>query len=81
MTRQFFEASGSHGDLMEKTNKQFVDEVNGSMCAKFQVCIVSEWPGGVTNKQTNTYIHTHIQVILRISSTGCSSYVDFDYIN
>ena len=65
-----------------KSKNTFLDKVIGSMSAKFQVCIVvSEWPGGVTNKQTNTYIHTHIQVILRISSTGCSSYVDFDYIN
>ena len=41
VTRQFFEASGSHGDFMEKTKKnQFLDKVNGSMCAIFQVCIV-----------------------------------------
>ena len=41
VTRQFFEASGRHGDLIEKTIKNpFLDKVNGSMCAKFQVCIV-----------------------------------------
>ena len=41
VTRQFFEASGRHGDLIEKNKKNtFLDKVNGSMCAKFQVCIV-----------------------------------------
>ena len=40
VTRQFFEAGGRHGDLIEKTKNLFLDEVNGSMCAKFQVCIV-----------------------------------------
>ena len=40
VTRQFFEASGRHGDLIEKTKNPFLDKVNGSMCAKFQVCIV-----------------------------------------
>ena len=41
VTRQFFEASGRHGDLIEKTKKKlFLDKVNESMCAKFQVCIV-----------------------------------------
>ena len=39
VTREFFETSGPHGDLIEKT-KPFLDKVNGSMCAKFQVCIV-----------------------------------------
>ena len=40
VTQQFFEASGPHGDLIEKTKNLFLDKVNGSMCAKFQVCIV-----------------------------------------
>ena len=40
VTRQFFEASGRHGDLIEKTKNPFLDKVNGSICAKFQVCIV-----------------------------------------
>ena len=40
VTRQFFEASGRHKDLIEKTKNPFLDRVNGSMCAKFQVCIV-----------------------------------------
>ena len=33
VTRQFFEASGRHGDLIEKTKNPFLDKVNGSMCA------------------------------------------------
>ena len=40
VTRQFFESSGRHGDLIEKTKNPFLDKVNGSMCAKFHVCIV-----------------------------------------
>ena len=40
VTRQFLEASGRHGDLIEKTENPFLDKVKGSMCAKFQVCIV-----------------------------------------
>ena len=40
VTRQFFKASGRHGDLIEKTKNPFLDKVNGSMCAKFQVCKV-----------------------------------------
>ena len=40
VTRQFFEASGRHGDLIKKQKKPFLDKVNGSMYAKFQVCIV-----------------------------------------
>ena len=40
VTRQFFEASGRHGDLIEKTKNPFLDKVYGSMCTKFQVCIV-----------------------------------------
>ena len=40
VTRQFFEASGGHCDLFEKTKIAFLDKVNGSICAKVQVCIV-----------------------------------------
>ena len=40
VTLQFFEASGRHGGSIEKTKNLFLDKVNGSMCAKFQVCIV-----------------------------------------
>ena len=40
VTQQFFEASGRHGDLIEKQKNCFLDKVKGSMCAKFQVCIV-----------------------------------------
>ena len=41
VTRQLFEASGRHGDFFEKTKDPFLDEVYGSMCTKFQVCIVT----------------------------------------
>ena len=69
VTRQFFEASGRHGDLIKKTKNPFLDKVNGSMCAKFQVCIVvSVARRRDTNTQINT--HTHIQVNLRISSAA-----------
>ena len=74
VTRQFFEASGRHGDFFERPKNPFSDKVNGSMCAKFLVCIVFLWPGGVT--QIHKY--THIQVKLGISSAGCSPPVDFD---
>ena len=40
VTRQFFKASGRHGDLIEKTKNPFLDKVNESMCAEFQVWIV-----------------------------------------
>ena len=40
VARQFFEASGHHDDLIEKTKIPFLDKVNWCMCAKFQVCIV-----------------------------------------
>ena len=33
VTRQFFEASGRHGDFFEKTKNLFLDKANGSMCA------------------------------------------------
>ena len=59
VTRQFFEASGRHGDLIEKIKNPFLDKVNGSMCAKFQVCIFFfVWPGDVT------HIHTQINAYL-----------------
>ena len=31
VTRQLFEASGGHGDLIEKTKNLFLDKVNESM--------------------------------------------------
>ena len=80
VTRRFFEASGRHGDLIEKTKNPFLDKGIGSMCAKFQVCIVvSVVRRHETHKQIHK--HTHIQVNLRISSTGCSPHVDFDYLS
>ena len=77
VTRQFFEASGRHGDLIKKIKHSFLDKVDGSMCAKFQVCIVFRL---ARRRDTNTQTHkdTHIRVNLRISSTGCSPHVDFD---
>ena len=69
VTRQFFEASNRHEDFFDKTKNSFLDKVNGSMCAKFQVCIVvSVARRRDTNKQINKYIH--IQVNLRISSAA-----------
>ena len=60
VTRQFSEASGRHGDLIEKPKNPFLDEVNGSMCAKFQVCIVFRLARRRdTHKYTNAYIHTY----------------------
>ena len=58
MTLQFFETSGHHGDLIEKTNP-FLDKVNGSMCAKFQVCIVFRLTHKYINECTNTQIHKY----------------------
>ena len=61
VSRQFFESSSRHGDLIEKTKDLFLDKVNGSMCTKFQVCIVvSVARRRDTNKYINKYIHTHI---------------------
>ena len=55
VTLQFFEASSSHGNLIEKTKNKFLDKVNESMCAKFQVGIVFRLARRHdTNKQTNT---------------------------
>ena len=61
VTREFFEASGRHGDFFEKTKKNpFLDKVYGSMFAKFQVCIVFRLTRRRdTNKYTNTQIHTY----------------------
>ena len=56
VTRQFFEASGRHGDLIEKTKKSFLDKVNGSMWAKFQVCIVFRL---ARRSDKQKYIHTY----------------------
>ena len=59
VTRQFFEASGGQGDFFEKN--PFLDKVNASMCAKFQVCIVFRL---ARRRDTNKYIHkyTHTQI-------------------
>ena len=55
VTWQFFEASGRYGDLIVKTKNPFLDKVNGSMCAKFQVCIVVSV---ARRRDTNKYINT-----------------------
>ena len=60
VTRQFFEASGRQGDLIEKTKNPFLDKVNGSMCAKFQVCIVFRLARRRETHKKNKYIHTQI---------------------
>ena len=57
VTRQFFQASGRHGDLIEKTKNPFLDKVNGSMSAKFQVCIIFRL---VRRRDTNKYINKKI---------------------
>ena len=66
VTRQFFEASGRHGNFFEKTKNPFLDKVYGSMCTKFQVCIFFPL---ARRRDTITYTHkyTHIQVNLGIS--------------
>ena len=59
--------------IFRKNKKTLLDKVNGSICAKFQVCIVVSVAGRRdTNKYINKYIHkhTHIQVNLRISSVA-----------
>ena len=45
VTRQFFEGSGRQGDFFEKTKKPFLDKVNGSMSAEFQVYIFFSFGG------------------------------------
>ena len=78
VTQKFFEASGRRGDFFEKNKNQFLDELNGSMCAKFQVSIVYRLARRRGTKNTQIHKYTHIQVKLRISSTGCTLHVDFD---
>ena len=80
VTRQFFEASGRHESFFDKIKNTFLDEVNASMCAKYQVCIVFRL---ARRRDRNKYIHkyTNIQVKLGISSTSCSPHVDFENLN
>ena len=57
VTLQLSKASSRHGDLIEKTKNPILDKVNGSMCAKFQVCIVV-----IAARRRDTHkkqIHTH----------------------
>ena len=67
VTRQFFGASGRHGDFFKKTKNVFLDKVYESMCTKFQVCIVFRLTRRRdTNKYTNTQIHTYTSEIRNI---------------
>ena len=54
VTRHFFEAAGPQGHNFEKTKKLFLDMVYGSMCTKFQVCIVFHL---ARRRDTNTHIN------------------------
>ena len=59
---QFFEGGGPQGDFFEKTKKkQFLDEVDGSMCTNFQVCIVFRLDRrpDTNKKKINTHISLH----------------------
>ena len=66
VTRQFFEARGHHSDLIEKTNKPLSDKFNGSMCAKFQVCIVFRLARPRINTPINKCTHTYTSEIRNI---------------
>ena len=63
VTRQFIVSSGRHGDFFEKTKNPFLDKVNGSMCAEFQVCIVVSV---ARRRDTNTYIHKYTEQLGRV---------------
>ena len=43
--------------IFEKTKNPFLDNVYGSMCTKFQVCIVFRL---ARTRDTNKYIHKYI---------------------
>ena len=51
VTRQFFQATGRHGDFFEKIKNPFLDKVYGSICTKVQVCIAFRLAG---RRDTNT---------------------------
>ena len=61
VTWQFFEASGPQGHFFEKTKNPFLDKVNGSMCAKFQACIVFRL--GSRRRDTNKYTKQYTIII------------------
>ena len=64
VTRQFFEASGPQGHFFEKNKiTRFLEKVNGSRCAKFQVCIVFRL---ARRHDVNTHIHTYTSEISNI---------------
>ena len=66
--QQFFEASGPQGIFLKKTKNTFY----GSMCTKFQVCIVFCLTRDMTQMDT-----TNLKVKIGISPTACSPHVDF----
>ena len=57
VTRQFFKASGRHGDFFEKTKNSFLDK--GVRVPNLRSESFFVWPGGVTHKHKNI-INTHI---------------------
>ena len=60
VTWQFFEASGRHGDLSKKKHKNpFLDKVDESMCAKFQVYIVFRL---ARRRDTHKHKYNHTQI-------------------
>ena len=70
VTRQFYEAGGRHGDLIEKTKNPFLDKVNGSMCAEFQVCIVFRCGQKAWHRQTDTQSHIYTSELKKTHSRG-----------
>ena len=63
VTWQFFEARGIQGYFFKKTKNLFLDEVDGSMCTKFQFYIVFRW---ARRRDTNEYIHKYTSEIRNI---------------
>ena len=74
VTRQFFEASGHHENFFDITKNTFLEEVNASMCAKYQVCIVFRL---ARRRDRNKYIHKYTSEIRNILDQLLAS-VDFD---
>ena len=69
VTRQFLRHAAVTVIFSKKQKKPFLDKVNGSMWAKFQVCIVFRWPGGVAqiHTQINTYTSEIRNILDRLS--------------
>ena len=58
VTRQFFEANGRHGDLIEKQKTSFCIRSMGVCVPNIRSVSFFDRPGNVT--QINTYTNTHI---------------------